>query len=297
MIRRLILDHTAAFRSPADLRSLLASPLGIPLIQLRVASWSMFPTIHKGDVLEVEEAREVRPGDIVVFRRDNVLVCHRVTGYGGPGEIFTAGERSGGFGEAVPLSDVLAKVRAINRRGKRVALGRPATPTVAARLRLWLDRFFTAWKTARRRWAVAVWQRLHHSPCGCALQSWLVRHATRVHLITRSRLHSLLAIPAVHRETFRLAGIERTLLLRPTPAGEGVRLEVRLGSYVFGACDPAAGKICIQPLVKDLGLEQILYKLTRRLEAGLLPEEQPIEREPGLQPGVYPRSARGRSFG
>ncbi len=297
MIRRLILDHPATLQSPAALRSLLVPPRGIPLIQLRVASWSMFPTLQKGDVLEVEEAREVRPGDIVVFRRDYVLVCHRVTDYGGPGEIFTAGERSGGSGEVVPLSDVLAKVRAISRHGKRIALGRPLTPTIAARLRLWLDQFFLAWKTTWRRWAETVWQRLRHSPCGCALLSWLIRHTTRVHLVIRPRLHCFRAIPAVHRETLRLAEIERMPFHHPTVAGECIRLEVRLGPYVLCACDPAAGKMCIQPLLKDLGLEQVLYKLTLCLEADPLFEEQPIEREPDLQPGVYPRSARDRSSG
>ncbi len=275
MIRRLILDPTAEFRSPADLLSLLAPPLGIPLVRLRVASWSMFPTIQQGDVLEVEAAREVRAGDIIIFRRDNVLVCHRVAGYSRPGAIVTAGERSGWPGESVPLSDVLAKVRAISRRGKRIALDRPAAPTMAAWIRLWLDQSFMAWKAAQRRWAEAAWERLRSSPCGCALLSWLIRCTARVHIVTRSWLHCLRALPVVHRETLRLAEIERMPLLRPTPARECVRLEVWLGPYRLGACDPATGRMFIQPLVIDLGLEQVLNKLTQRLEAGRFIEEQP----------------------
>ncbi|MEW6248182.1 MAG: S24/S26 family peptidase [Nitrospirota bacterium] len=294
MIRRLVLDNSSAFQPPADLLPLLSSPHGGPLIRLRVASWSMFPTLQEGDVLEVEEAHDIRPGDIVVFRRNNVLVCHRVTGYGRPGEILTAGDRTREPGEAVPLCDVLAKVHAISRRGKRLVPGRPAEPTVAAQLRLVLDRSLTAWNTAWRHRAEEVWEWLRCSPRGRALLSWLIRRGARVHVIRRTPLHSLGAFSVVRRETIRLDEVERTPLVRVAPAAERVRLEVRLGPYALGACDPASGKIFVQPLVKDLGLEQVLHKLTRRLEAGPSLEKQPIETGLGLQPEDRSGSVIGR---
>lgn len=263
MIRRLVLDNSSAFQPPADLLPLLSFPHGGPLIRLRVASWSMFPTLQKGDVLEVEEACDIRPGDIVVFRRDNVLVCHRVTDYGRHGEILTAGDRTRGPGEAVPLCDVLAKVRALRRRGKRLVPNRPVQPTPTARLRLLLDRSLTAWNTAWRQCAEEVWERLSRSPRGRALLSCLIRRGARVHVIRRSPLHSLGAFPVVRRETIRLDEVERMPLALVTPAAERVRLEVRLGPYLLGSCDPASGAVFIQRPIKHLGLDQILGQVVR----------------------------------
>ncbi len=264
------------------------------MIRLRVASWSMFPTIQKGDVLEVEEARDIRPGDIIVFRRDNVLVCHRVTGDGRPGEILTAGDRTREPGEAVPLCDVLAKVRALRRRGKRLVPNRPVRPDFTAWLRRWLDHYMTAWNTAWRRWAEEVWERLSRSPRGRALLSRLIKCGARVHIIRRLPLHSLGAFPVVRRETIRLDEVERMPLSRVAPDAELVLLEVRLGPYALGAYDSASGKIVVQSLVKDLGLEQVLHKLTRRLAAGPSLEGQPIQTGLRLQPEARSGSVIGR---
>jgi hypothetical protein len=263
MIRRLVLDNSPAFQLPADLFPLLSSPHGGPLIRLRVASWSMFPTIQKGDVLEVEEAHDIRPGDIVVFRRHNVLVCHRVTGYGRPGEILTAGDWTREPGEAVPLCDVLAKVRALRRRGKRLVPNRPVRPDFAARLRRSLDHRMTAWNTAWRQWAEEVWERLSRSPRGRALLSWLLKRGARVHIIRRSPLHSLGAFSVVRRETIRLGGVERMPLARVAPDAERIRLEVRLGPYLLGSCHPASGDVVVRRLIKNLGLDQIFGQVVR----------------------------------
>ena len=50
------------------------------LVSFKVASWSMFPTIHKGDLIEIEPVASLRVGDVVVFRSRDALVCHRVRG-------------------------------------------------------------------------------------------------------------------------------------------------------------------------------------------------------------------------
>lgn len=284
MIRRLVLDTSSPFQPPADLLPLLSSPHETPLITLRVASWSMFPTLQKGDVLEIEEAHDIRPGDIVVFRRDNMLICHRVTGYGRHGELLTAGDRTRESGEAVPLRDVLAKVRAFRRRGKRLLANRPMQPTPTARLRLWLDRFFMAWKTAWRRWVEAIWERLSRSPRGRALLSRLIRRTARVHVLGRPPLHSLGALPVVRRKTIRLDEVERTPLGLMAPATEGLRLEVRLGPYWLGACDPASGEVVLRPSVENLGLEQVFHGLSRHLEAASTPEDQHVGPRPGPKP-------------
>lgn len=284
MIRRLVLDTSSPLQPPADLLPLLSSPHETPLIRLRVASWSMFPTLQKGDVLEIEEARDIRPGDIVVFRCDNMLICHRVTGYGRHGEILTAGDRTREPGEAVPLCDVLAKVRAFRRRGKRLVANRPMQPTPTARLRLWLDRLFMAWKTAWRRWVEAIWERLSRRPRGRALLSWLIRRTARVHVIGRPPLHSLGAFPVVSRKTIRLDEVERTPLALMAPASEGLRLQVRLGPYLLGACNPASGEVFFRPSVENLGLAQVFHELIRHLEAASPPKDQQVGTRLGPKP-------------
>jgi signal peptidase I len=49
-------------------------------LRLRVVGASMLPAVWPGDLLSVrsDDAAEVQPGDIVVFRREERLVAHRV---------------------------------------------------------------------------------------------------------------------------------------------------------------------------------------------------------------------------
>ncbi len=237
----------------------------------------MFPTLEKGDVLEVEAAGEIHPGDIVVFRRGNVLVCHRVTGDGPPGTVLTAGERSQEPGDPVPRSDVLAKVCAIHRRGRRLVPNRPAKPTPAAWLRLLLDRSLTAWNTTWRGWAEAAWERVSRGPRGRALLSGLIRRGARVHVFRQASCSSFSALSVVHRLTLRLDDIESLSFVRDGPTADPVRLEIRLGPYRLGAYDSISGEVFLHPLVENLGLGQALYEPIRHLKAASTPKDRPGE--------------------
>jgi signal peptidase I len=54
--------------------------LSADLFSFRVASWSMFPTLRKGDQLTIEAATpsQLRIGDLILFHRQGQLICHRL---------------------------------------------------------------------------------------------------------------------------------------------------------------------------------------------------------------------------
>src|SRR2546427_2193665 len=50
------------------------------LFCFRVASWSMYPAVWKGDQLTVEPASptSLQAGDVILFHQCGQLICHRV---------------------------------------------------------------------------------------------------------------------------------------------------------------------------------------------------------------------------
>jgi len=89
------------------------------LLALKVASWSMFPTIYKGDLIEIGPAASLQVGDVVVFRSRDALMCHRVTVVLSSQEILTRGDGSTGPDEPIRREHLMGKVAAIIRRGQR----------------------------------------------------------------------------------------------------------------------------------------------------------------------------------
>src|SRR5438132_12471078 len=72
--------------------------------RFRVASWSMYPTLRKGDQLMVEPASpaQFQVGDLLLYHHRGQLICHRVvaldTAEAGP-RIITKGYPTTGPGE------------------------------------------------------------------------------------------------------------------------------------------------------------------------------------------------------
>lgn len=93
-------------------------------VRLRVSGASMVPTIRPGDTLLVEDVvrGEVPVGEIVVFTRAGRLIVHRVVGtsrHRGRAYLVTRGDRAHREDAPVSPSDLLGRVSAIERRGKR----------------------------------------------------------------------------------------------------------------------------------------------------------------------------------
>lgn len=90
---------------------------------------SMSPYIKEGDVVLVQHAsRRFRVGDVVVFKRGEELVAHRVISVRGRGKdtiYSTKGDNLRSFDAPVPQSSVLGVVICIRKDGKSIHLEKP----------------------------------------------------------------------------------------------------------------------------------------------------------------------------
>jgi hypothetical protein len=92
-------------------------------LHLRVAGWSMMPTVWPGDTLVIEHAigDQVSAGDIVLFSSGRRFVAHRVVAIGddsGGSTIRTQGDAVPYADSPLVASDVMGKVSLILRKGR-----------------------------------------------------------------------------------------------------------------------------------------------------------------------------------
>ncbi|TAN40263.1 MAG: signal peptidase I [Nitrospirae bacterium] len=87
-------------------------------VRMHAAGASMFPVISSGDRIIVSREREYAAGDIVVFRRNDILVCHRIIKiYETDGIRYfrTRGDSFLSPDEPVPAGQVLGRVVRIDK--------------------------------------------------------------------------------------------------------------------------------------------------------------------------------------
>ena len=91
-------------------------------VRLKVTGASMLPYVWPGDVVTIErrDAADLRPGQIVLYRREERLVAHRVK--------FILGDRLITQGDSVPhcdspvsASEVIGQLVGILRNGRRIS--------------------------------------------------------------------------------------------------------------------------------------------------------------------------------
>ena len=99
-------------------------PLFMNQIAPRVISWSMNPTLQPGDRLELEPAHALKTGDVIVFRQQTLFVCHRIERVEHQ-RLYTRGDAGGGPAEAIHVSDVVGRVTALERDGRRLSIPVP----------------------------------------------------------------------------------------------------------------------------------------------------------------------------
>jgi len=91
-------------------------------LRLQVTGWSMMPAVRPGDTLLVEAitCENVIEGDLVLFAREQRLFAHRVVkglDYSG---IITRGDAMPAEDPALHRSELLGKVRLIERNGRMI---------------------------------------------------------------------------------------------------------------------------------------------------------------------------------
>ena len=107
-------------------------------IPLRVAGWSMYPTLWKGDQLTVEPASpmQFQVGDLLLFHDHGRLICHRLVATqetGAGPQFITKGDAATGYGEVIQPHQVLGRVVAVARRW-------PWAGSLSKRIDCWLAR-------------------------------------------------------------------------------------------------------------------------------------------------------------
>lgn len=249
------------------LEDIEASPLRLDLasrLALKVTTWSMFPTIHKGDRLEIGPAHQLRIGDVVLFRAELGIVCHRVAGIGADGGVRAEGDASPGRAEPLRAADVIGIVTGIVRGGVRLSPAPVHRPSMVARLRRAVDHFATRCGTR-----VIAWGR-----------SWLLRSCRRrmVRVAARKFLSRLVRLDIAVRVPLRCVSGVRVLGRAHLEADridtelpleqlrwEDVVLLVRIGPCRVATYDAMSAEVSVRGAASGLGLEDILRGQAMRI--------------------------------
>ena len=90
------------------------------VFRFRVASWSMYPTVRKGDELLVEPVSpsQIRLGDLLVFHDRGRLLCHRLVAVdmaGSEPRLLTKGDAATACDAPLEPGRVLGRVTAVKR--------------------------------------------------------------------------------------------------------------------------------------------------------------------------------------
>ncbi len=90
-------------------------------IDVKVHGWSMIPALREGDRLVLAFTRDVRVGDIIIFKREGNLIAHRLM-RSFKNEHLTKGDSLWYFDPLVKKDDVLGKVTGIKRADRTIDL-------------------------------------------------------------------------------------------------------------------------------------------------------------------------------
>ena len=203
------------------------------LIIPRVASWSMFPTLCKGDCLELGSVEFLQMGDLVVFRSPFGLICHRLVAQHG-NRLHTKGDAESSHPELVMRHDVLGIVVAVVRGSTRVlAADLAALPPPPP------------WARSLDRLSLSLWE-----------QSRQIARYARIEPMGKSPLQSL------HHSLMPYAPPESGPS-QPDRDNSPAILGIRLGPIYLGIFYPDAERLDIRPVFAGTAVESILAHTLR----------------------------------
>lgn len=236
------------------------------LATLTIVSWSMFPTICKGDVIEVGPAEQITAGDIVVFHHAGTLVCHRVVGIGTGGDIRTQGDQATGQDPPIRRQDILGRVTVVIRGSRRFPPAAIPETSFADVSRMRLDLLLTTFRNSLHDAALA----------GAAFlkrRAWFRNIASRI-------LKRYVRFDIGIRAPIRLVQAYRFLPFHEIPpdacpSGD-LLIMARLGRHPLGTLNPASDEMHVRRIAAGMGLEECLHAVRRRLQSAQATTTVPI---------------------
>lgn len=257
MITRLHSSVTAkAMFSAYELPDAVQNPVLCALVTPRVISFSMMPALQAQDSLELGSAKNLQIGDLIVFRHQSLLICHRILQMDEE-HIYTRGDAAQGRPEEIYRSDVVGRVTAIVRSGIRHSLDRvplaerrPSGPARYAgesreRLRALAHRLFKTIPMLNR------------------VVRWLGKRLMRMDVMERASLRSVTGY--VKRHSCRASQVPKFLespTMRHDPAR--ITLVFRIGRLVLATARLDPPSLLLRPSAVTLGLETWLQSLCGR---------------------------------
>ena len=232
--------------------------------RLRVASWSMFPTISKGDRIELDQVCDVTVGDIVVYRQCGALVCHRVKALGPDGLVVTASEAASIGTDTIIRRDIIGRVTSIIRGRRHLLPTHSLPPSLTTRLYWRLDQWHAYGQETTRTVVIAVVTAFKCRPIFQQFLSTLFLSCLRFHITARIPIESIPAHDMTRRSIWP-RGMRRTrTLVQEIEPGSRLALHAHLGPYLVGSLDLRSREQRVHPLICGLGLEQYFSDLMQQ---------------------------------
>ena len=238
----------SAERLPKTVHRLVLREVMAPIIQ----SESMAPTIQAGDGLDLEDATDLRIGDVVVYRHDRLFVCHRIHGIEGH-RLFLRGDAATGADEEVDVQQVVGRVDCVFRDGKRLDVRRPRLLPMGVQ-------DDSAWGAA---W---IWSSLRARALILRFMNWIagvpgikgmfriiLRRLMTITIMERASLQSIDGY--VTRAHVHLDQLMQYLL---PPTGSDTLLVIHVGPAYFGICTPDPWRIQIRPFLHPVTTALVL---------------------------------------
>lgn len=230
--------------------------------RLLVSSWSMFPTIRKGDYIELDHACEVNVGDIVVYRQCGALVCHRVRSLTQDGLVITGSEDMATGTDAVFRRDIIGRVTWIIRGRRRFAPAHGMPPTLMACLRRRFDQYRASYSNKARSIAAAILAGLTRRRIPHRLLSRLFLSCLRFRIMAKMPIESIPAYDLADNPIWSHGTRRTSIRVRKIATRERLIVCAYLGSHLVGSVDLRSGEQRLHPLIGGLGLELYFAELT-----------------------------------
>ena len=250
MIARLLSPSTASTRFSANQlpEAIHGSALWKVLTPV-VSSESMTPTLQIGDELELEQADDLRVGDVVVYRSDRRFICHRIHRIEGH-RLFLRGDATLGPCEEVDIRQAVGRVRSLLRNKQHITL-RPYTgpQTEPTGNSLWVR--VSTWGVGPGR-SLAL--RLLNSLASLPGIERVVRHILRtymtIEMMERASLQSLDGY--VMRQRIHLDQLASCKQYLSPMRCNDIVLIVRVGPLYLGTCTLNPRHMSMRPLLQRL---------------------------------------------